>query len=66
MIVDYLKQWRKGQKKDFEKLLWDKLPNSLTDKQKGARTINLLTALRKADVIVRDSDNQRTSNRVLF
>ena len=35
LIVDYLKQWRKRQKKDSEKLLRDKLPDSLTDKQKG-------------------------------
>ena len=32
LIVDYLKQWEKGQRQDFRKLLWDKLPNSLTDK----------------------------------
>ena len=56
----------KEQKKDFKKLLWDKLPDSLTDKQKEAKVINLLTALRKADVIARDSGNQRTANWVLF
>lgn len=66
LVVDYLRQWGKGQKKDFKKLLWDKLPDSLTDKQKEAKVINLLTALRKADVIARDSDNQRTANWVLF
>lgn len=66
LVVDYLKQWGKGQKKDFKKLLWDKLPDSLTDKQKEAKVINLLTALRKADVIARDSGNQRTANWVLF
>ncbi|MCM1561803.1 MAG: hypothetical protein NC123_20065 [Butyrivibrio sp.] len=66
MIVDYLKQWEKGQKKDFKKLLWDKLPDSLTDKQKEAKVVNLLTALRKANVIARDSDNQKTANWVLL
>lgn len=55
-------QWGKGQKKDFKKLLWDKLPDSLTDKQKEAKVINLLTALRKANMIARDNDNQRTAN----
>lgn len=66
LVVVYLKQQGKAQKKDFKKLLWDKLPDSLTDKQKEAKVINLLTALRKADVIARDSDNQRTANWVLF
>ncbi len=66
LIVDYLKQWGKGQKKDFKKLLWDKLPDSLTDKQKEARVVNMLTALRKAKVITRDDENQRTSNWVLL
>ena len=66
LVVNYLKRWGKGQKKDFKKLLWDKLPDSLTDKQKETKAINLLTARRKADVIARDSSNQRAANWILF
>lgn len=60
LIVDYLKQWEKGQRQDFKKLLWDKLPDSLTDKQKDAKVGNLLTSLRKAGMIKLDSENQKT------
>ncbi|MCC8044815.1 MAG: putative DNA binding domain-containing protein [Clostridiales bacterium] len=59
LIVDYLKQWGKGQKQDFKRLLWEKLPDGLTDKQKDDKIANLLSSLRRAGVIRLDGPNQR-------
>ena len=65
MIIEYLKKFQTGTKSDFVDLLWDKLPESLTDEQKDAKLRNLLTALKTAGIIKRDSDNRRTANWVL-
>ena len=65
LIVDYLKKWEKGKKSDFDKLLIDKLPDSMTDKQKKDKVRNLLAALRAAEVIKTDSPNHQISNWIL-
>ncbi|MFA7084251.1 MAG: ATP-binding protein, partial [Arcobacteraceae bacterium] len=46
MIIKYLEKFEKAKKVDFEKLLLDKLPDSLDDKQKKNRIKNLLQKLR--------------------
>jgi len=48
MIVDYLKKFEKGHLSDFEKMLFDKLPDSLTLKQKKNKIKNTLQGLKKA------------------
>lgn len=65
LIVDYLKKWEKGKKSDFDKLLIDKLPDSMSEKQKKDKVRNLLAALRAADIIKTDSPNHQISNWVL-
>ena len=65
LIIDYLKKWQKGKKSDFEKLLIDKLPDSMSDKQKKDKVRNLLAALRGAGVIKTDSPNHQISNWIL-
>ena len=65
LIIDYLKKWEKGKKADFDKLLLDKLPDSMTEKQKKDKIRNLLAALRAAKVIKTDSPNRQTSNWIL-
>ncbi len=65
LIIDYLKKWEKGKKADFDKLLIDKLPDSLTEKQKKDKVRNLLAALRAAEEIKTDSSNHQISNWVL-
>ncbi|MEE0109909.1 MAG: hypothetical protein UEP57_03340 [Oscillospiraceae bacterium] len=65
LIIDYLKKWEKGKKADFDKLLLDKLPDSMTEKQKKDKIRNLLAALRAAEVIKTDSPNRQTSNWIL-
>lgn len=65
MIIDYLEKFGKAQRKDIRKLLWDKLPAVLSDKQKDRKILTLLTALKRADRIETDSDNKQTSSWVL-
>ena len=65
MIIDYLNKWGKGRKSDFEKLLLDKLPDSLTPAQKNTKIRNLLSSLRMCGMIETDSENHQRSNWVL-
>ena len=61
LIVEYLKQYGKAKKKDIRKLLWEKLPDSLSDNQKENKIHNLLAALKRAEIIENDGINQQTS-----
>lgn len=65
MMIDYLRKFGKGQKKDFRKLLMDKFPDVLTEKQKERKILTLLTALKRQNKIDTDSDNPRTCHWVL-
>lgn len=42
LIVEYLKQYKEAKKKDIRELLWDNLPDVLSDKQKEHKIRNLL------------------------
>ena len=59
MILQYLKQYGKAKKGDIRELLWDKLPDALSDTQKENKIHNMLAALRKNGMIVKDSENGR-------
>lgn len=65
LVVEYLRQYTSAKKKDIRKLLWEKLPDSLSDTQKENKIRNLLTSMKKAGVIDTDSDNQQKSNWIL-
>ena len=65
MIIDYLHKFGKAQRKDIRKLLWDKLPDVLSDSQKERKILTLLTALKRAGKISTDSDNKQTSHWIL-
>ncbi len=65
LIVEYIKQYGKAKKKDIRELLWDKLPDALSDAQKEHKVSNLLAALRKTNVIDTDSANQQLSYWIL-
>jgi len=65
LIIDYLRKWGKGKKKDFIELLFSKLPDVMSEKQKEYKVRNLLTAMKKNGVIERDSTNQQKSNWIL-
>ena len=65
LVVEYLKQYKKAKKKDIRELLWDKLPNVLSDVQKENKIHNLLASLKRQGIIGKDSENQQKSNWVL-
>lgn len=50
-ILGYLKEYGKGTKQDFIKLLSKKLPDNLDDKHKEYKVKNLLSSLRNAGLI---------------
>ena len=56
-----MKQYGKAKKKDIRELLWDKLPDVLSDTQKEHKVSNLLAALKKVNIIDTDSSNQQRS-----
>ena len=64
-IIEYLKKFGKGQKKDFIDLLFDKLPDTMDNTQKDSKVRNLLQALKKEGIITLDSSNHRLSNWIL-
>ena len=65
LIIQYLRKYGKAQKKDFRRLLMDKLPDSLSENQKEYKIGNLLAALRVQGKIKTDSDNHQKSFWVL-
>lgn len=65
MIIEYLKQQKKAKKKDIKNLLWDKLPEGLTDGQKESKIKNMLHAFANEELIMADSDNKRLANWIL-
>ena len=66
LILDYLKEYKKAKRNDITELLWDKLPDSLSDKQKKDKIRNILQSMRRAGTIVPDSQNKQTTNWVLL
>lgn len=65
LIIEYLKQYSKANRKEIDKLLWDKLPDSLSYDQKKHKVHNLLTALKNKQLIEKDGENQRKANWIL-
>ncbi len=65
LIVEYLKKYEKANRKEIDKLLWDKLPDSLSDVQKKNKIHNMLTALKRKGIIDKDNKNQQTSSWIL-
>ena len=64
-IVSYLEAYNTGKKRDFIKLLADKLPDTLNETQKEAKVKNLLQKMKNAGVITLDSKNKRLANWIL-
>ena len=65
MIVDYLQKFGQANRAELRKLLLDKLPEGLTEKQKERKILTLLTALKRRGVITTDSDNKQISHWIL-
>lgn len=65
LIVKYLKQYGKAKKKNIRNLLWDKLPDVLSETQKEYKIGNLLASLKNAGIICADSNNQQRASWIL-
>ena len=65
LIVKYLREYGKAQRKDIRELLWGKLPDHLSDRQKEDKIGNLLTSLKNKGIIKTDSPNPQKSHWVL-
>lgn len=65
LIIEYLKQYKKAKKKDIRELLWDKLPDALSDRQKEYKIGNLLAVLKRNNIINTNSTNQQRSYWIL-
>ena len=61
LIVEYLKQYERAKKREIRDLLWDKLPNALSDTQKENKIRNILSSMKKQNIIDTDSPNQQKS-----
>ena len=51
--------------RDIRALLWDKLPEVMEDKQKEDKIRNLLSSMRRKNIIMTDSRNQQKSSWML-
>lgn len=51
LLTDYLRQFRSATRQEVNDLLWSKLSDGLTDTQKAKKIANLLTSLRRAELI---------------
>ena len=66
LIISYLTQYNQASKEQLRGLLFDKLPDSLSDTQKERKIGNLLTSLRKQGMIKVDHHEGRRSIWVLI
>lgn len=64
-IISYLESYKKAKKQDFIELLKDKLPDSLSFKQKVSKIKYLLQKMKQEGIITTDSDNKRLANWIL-
>lgn len=51
LVVQYLSKFGSASRKEIDKLLWDKLSDALDEVQRGHKIGNLLSGLRRKDVI---------------
>ncbi|GBU28966.1 transcriptional regulator [Treponema sp. R8-4-B8] len=64
-ILEYLTQYKKATKAQIKRLLWEKLPDILNNRQKESKIKNLLWVLKKEGRITTDTPNKRIANWVL-
>ena len=52
LIIEYLKTFKRGRLNDFDKMLANKLPQLLDEKQRKTRVRNLLQKMRREGSVV--------------
>lgn len=65
LIVSYIRQYSSASKKQIRTLLWDKLPDVLTDQQKESKVHNLVMAMRKKGTIKPNSSSHQKNRWIL-
>jgi len=65
MIVEYLKKFSSASRQEIDKLLMEKLPNVLNEKQKQHRINNLISEMSRKDKIIRNSGSDKKPSWVL-
>lgn len=65
LIIDYLQQFGQANRAELRKLLLDKFPDGLSEKQKDRKILTLLTALKRRGIITTDSNNRQISHWIL-
>ena len=65
LIVSYIQQYSSASKKQIRMLLWDKLPDVLTDQQKESKVHNLVMAMRKKGTIKPNSSSRQKNRWIL-
>lgn len=56
MIIDYISTFHKASRKEIETLLYNKLSDALTERQKFDKVTNLLSSLKRKKRIVVDKN----------
>lgn len=59
LIADYLENFGSASRQDINKLLWDKLSDSLSDEQKANKIANLLAKLKRRGLIRNEGSRSR-------
>ncbi len=59
LIFELIKKFGSANKREIRNLIWDKLPDSLNDEQKENKIRNLLTAMKRDNLIYQNSPNRQ-------
>lgn len=65
MILEYLQKFKEASKANIIELLFDKLPQALTDEQKGNKIKNIISSLSKKDNLIINTGTTRKPKWVL-
>lgn len=66
MVIELIKKFGSANRKDIDNLLWDKLSDVLTDKQKKIKISNLLNEMANKDKIIKNAGSDRKSKWILM
>lgn len=65
LVIEYIRKYGSATKENVRKLLADKLPDSLNNSQKEAKIHNILSSLKRKDIICPNSSNKQKSAWIL-
>jgi len=65
LIIEYLEKFGRAEKSDLRELLYNKLPETMTENQKDKKVSNLTDSMKKKGIIRSESTNRRRTGIVL-